>query len=354
VHRGDSRDPIWLRHTTEDLRWIGTVLGRVRDADVLSKHLRRHDPAPTGADNVIDRLTERLDAERNRAAVELSADLTSHRYLDLVDKLHAGIGAAPFLRGAPARPDGGLWEPKSRSAAALPALVQARWRKFTRTAQKGGAHASAEELHQMRIAAKRLRYAAEAAVPVNGKPARRTARAAERVQTLLGQFHDEVAAEQWLRATLDDSNMTLQAAFEAGALSRDQQLRQRQQRRNWRLERKKTTQPQKRLLVVDRAINIDFLPEPDRQLLEHRSAGLDVIDERPLVVLEGIDPMLDDVTDAHDADQLPGLHDGQVSDAVGSHDRHQGLHLVPRVRAANFLDHDVGHGPVEHGGPPLG
>jgi CHAD domain-containing protein len=54
-------------------------------------------------------------------------------------------------------------------------------------------------LHQVRIRAKQLRYAAESAARVVGRPARRVATAAAALQEVLGDHHDAVAAEGWLR-----------------------------------------------------------------------------------------------------------------------------------------------------------
>jgi hypothetical protein len=48
----------------------------------------------------------------------------------------------------------------------------------------------AEALHDMRIAAKRLRYVLEMAEPVLGAPAREGAKHARRLQDLLGEIHD--------------------------------------------------------------------------------------------------------------------------------------------------------------------
>jgi CHAD domain len=47
-----------------------------------------------------------------------------------------------------------------------------------------------EALHDMRIAAKRLRYILELSEPVFGKPAARGAKEAKALQTLLGDIHD--------------------------------------------------------------------------------------------------------------------------------------------------------------------
>jgi CHAD domain-containing protein len=50
--------------------------------------------------------------------------------------------------------------------------------------------AEAEALHDMRIAAKRLRYVLELSEPVMGRPARTGAKQARRIQDLLGEVHD--------------------------------------------------------------------------------------------------------------------------------------------------------------------
>lgn len=47
-----------------------------------------------------------------------------------------------------------------------------------------------EELHDMRIAAKRLRYVLEMSEPVLGEPAKAGARRAKKLQDLLGEIHD--------------------------------------------------------------------------------------------------------------------------------------------------------------------
>jgi CHAD domain-containing protein len=70
------------------------------------------------------------------------------------------------------------------------------------------------------------------AEPVMGPKAGRTARAAENLQTILGEHHDAVTAEQWLRQVA--LRATPMAAFQAGRLSAEQHRRQRKLRRQWR------------------------------------------------------------------------------------------------------------------------
>jgi len=96
----------------------------------------------------------------------------------------------------------------------------------------------------MRIAAKRLRYAAEASAPAIGKPAKRTAVAAEGVQTALGELHDSTATRQWIERQLADAAITPADAFAAGIITREEDLQQAYWRRRagsaWtKLDRKK-------------------------------------------------------------------------------------------------------------------
>jgi CHAD domain len=69
-------------------------------------------------------------------------------------------------------------------------IVDVRLDELRSFAPDGAAPTSVEDLHDMRIAAKRLRYVLEMGEPVLGPPARRGAKEARRVQDLLGEIHD--------------------------------------------------------------------------------------------------------------------------------------------------------------------
>jgi CHAD domain-containing protein len=70
------------------------------------------------------------------------------------------------------------------------------------------------ELHRIRILAKRARYAAEAVEPVLGSAAAGFARAAAKLQTILGEHQDSVTAQAWLRS----ARISGRRAFVAGEL----------------------------------------------------------------------------------------------------------------------------------------
>ncbi len=57
-----------------------------------------------------------------------------------------------------------------RATDVLPVLVGAQWRKLHRQVRKAGTGPSNRQLHRIRIKAKQVRYAAEAAAPVVGGP----------------------------------------------------------------------------------------------------------------------------------------------------------------------------------------
>jgi CHAD domain-containing protein len=74
---------------------------------------------------------------------------------------------------------------------------------------------AAPELHQVRLLAKRARYAAEAVVAVNGRDARRFAKAITGIEEVLGDMNDAEVA--WLPLAAVDVDPF--AAFTAGELA---------------------------------------------------------------------------------------------------------------------------------------
>jgi CHAD domain-containing protein len=227
-------DPVWLDHTRAELEWFGTVLGQVRDIDVLSGNLADdgHLPGGTATDAAgAAELRAALVEERRGAARHLALALTQDRYIDLLDRLDAAARTPPFYE----RHAGGGRRPGRADRPAvgeLPGVLHRRCTALRRRVRRAGPHPSDGELHRIRIGAKQLRYAAEAATPVMGRAARRTAEAAERLQRVLGDHHDAVAAEHWLRAHARDASPA--ASFVAGRLAGDQERRRRRLRRRWR------------------------------------------------------------------------------------------------------------------------
>ena len=226
----DLLDPIWVRNVRGDLKWIGSVLGEVRDADVLSKRFAEYQADGSVDSEGILLLQNLLDKQRNVAAARLATALTSGRYLLLLDKLHAAAQVPPFVASGLSGPSGHRSQ-RRKPTKELPRLVRRPWKKLRRQVRQVGSDPTNEEFHQIRIRAKHLRYAAEAAQPVIGKPAGDTAKAAEQVQSLLGSHQDAVVAQRWLREHARTGPPA--AAFVAGQLTSGHRRSADEVRRLW-------------------------------------------------------------------------------------------------------------------------
>ena len=154
--------------------------------------------------NVLEALAQR----RAEAHDGLLETLRSDRYLRLLDELIAAAQAPALL---PERAD-------RRASEALRPIVRRAWSRLHKTVQSLPASPSDEDLHMVRILAKRCRYAAEACAPSLGKRTHGFAHATRELQDVLGELNDAVVAQQWLRDwaahTTDGSG-----AFAAGELA---------------------------------------------------------------------------------------------------------------------------------------
>ena len=137
----------------------------------------------------------------------------------------------------------------------MPSLAKQQWRSTVKAVGRLGNQPADEQLHQVRIRAKRLRYMAEVAAPVIRRPEDRraasaTARAATALQDVLGELHDAVVSEQWLRDAASrrparaKAEALVATGVAAGQLIAAARDRQRAQRLAWtgawdRLDRKK-------------------------------------------------------------------------------------------------------------------
>ena len=102
----------------------------------------------------------------------------------------------------------------------LPALVLRPWKKLAKAVKELDDPPPDEQLHAVRIRAKRCRYAVEAVAPVVGKQAKRMASAVAGLQGVLGDHQDAVVAEGWLREAAAAAGVSELVAGELIALQR--------------------------------------------------------------------------------------------------------------------------------------
>jgi CHAD domain-containing protein len=206
-------DESWAEALRDDLRWLGGELGSVRDAEVLRDRLRAAAttlPAPDrrAAIAIVSPLVGQVRAARRHLLLAVDTD----RYIDVIDHLVAAT-RAPVLTALAAEP----------ARDVLPDLVRKPWRSLKSGAIGARGDVPDEQLHDLRIRAKRCRYAAEAASAATGKNAAKFAREVAALQEVLGELHDAVVAEAWLRerSAAPRVHEALFAAGELVALQRD-------------------------------------------------------------------------------------------------------------------------------------
>jgi CHAD domain-containing protein len=187
----DFVDADWARQLRAELRWFGAELGAVRDIEVLRERLMLHAGLLSDAHAAAARSAiRRLEADHVTARTELLRALRQSRYAQLHRTLHEAL-TRPRL--APAA--------TLKASRALPGAIHPTWRRLRRAVDQLGPVPSDAVLHEVRIRAKRCRYAVELAIPVVGRPARDFAVALTRVQDLLGEHQDSVVADAWLAKT---------------------------------------------------------------------------------------------------------------------------------------------------------
>jgi CHAD domain-containing protein len=176
------------------LRWLGSVLGQARDAEVLRGRLDRiltEQPDTLALGRVAQEIEHELDARHSAGLSRAEGLLDSEEYVHLLDTFERFAQTPPFTgaAGLPARSE-------------VSWLVHREWVRLMKRAKRAEqARAPAEHdaaLHEVRKAAKRLRYAAESAVPVLGDRAATLAAHCEVIQDALGDHHDSVVTRQVL------------------------------------------------------------------------------------------------------------------------------------------------------------
>ncbi len=216
-------DRDWVNGLRDELRWVGAELGRVRDAEVLRDRLR----AAAATLPAVDRraataVVAPLVAQVRSARRHLLTSIDTDRYFEVIDHLVAAA-RAPDLNAQAAAP----------AREVLPGLVRRPWRSLRSGAIACLPGVPDEQLHDLRIRAKRCRYAAEAAAAATGKRAAAFAKEVAALQEVLGELHDAVVAEEWLRARLQSPRIHDTALFATGELVALQRDAAEQSRAGW-------------------------------------------------------------------------------------------------------------------------
>lgn len=210
-----------------ELRWLSRALGAARDPEVTQTRLRAllssEPPAPVPGP-AAGLISEELEASAAAGFEAALAALGSERYARLLAGLAELITAPPLSAKASRPARRVIRKLVSKDEARLRRRVEALPAQPGASGAGAGAGAGVADvaLHEVRKAAKRLRYASEFAAPLVGKgrrkQTRKVARSARRVQTLLGDHQDSVVARSLLEKLGSRPQTTGAGGFTLGRL----------------------------------------------------------------------------------------------------------------------------------------
>jgi CHAD domain-containing protein len=169
------------------IRKVTSRLGAVRELDVLALLIDELASARPAHAEALRRLRVPVDRDRGAAREYLSAHLPAGDMRKVAGKLERTVDAlenAKASRGGARRAGDRGWR------WAVDARIAHRAARVMRAMTEAGAVYLPERLHAVRIALKKLRYAAELAAASDGLSATPSLRLLKRAQDLLGRLHD--------------------------------------------------------------------------------------------------------------------------------------------------------------------
>lgn len=209
-------------HLRAELQWLAEALGAARDVQVIHRRIRGqifNEPPELVLGPVAQRIDEQLEADFRAARFVGLETLDSARYFRLLDALDALLATTPVTDRA--------LRPAHR---VIPGLIRRevkRLRKTVRVARTTTRRTGDRDLalHDVRKSAKRLRYAAETALPVYPKAAHRLMDATQVLQTVLGEYQDSVVARGLLLRLSAAAYLQGETSFTYGRLHALEQIR---------------------------------------------------------------------------------------------------------------------------------
>ena len=176
-------DRQWADALRGSLKGAGRALADVRDLDVLIDQLRGDvDDLDRPARAEGERIVRILEERHERAQAELTDALEQPEYVSLLNRLEHAVK-----------------EPRFAGSGSLPKAVSKEHRRVRRKARRLQADPSDAELHDVRKAVKRARYAAELAAAIGARGTGKYLKRAKTVQDVLGDHQDAVVAAAVLR-----------------------------------------------------------------------------------------------------------------------------------------------------------
>ncbi len=175
------------RKAEKKIRKLTRALGTVREMDVTVQILDEFAQTNSLPRNALEDVRSHVVAERDRRRAVMLQRL---RRVD-TDRLRARLEEASIVAAVI---DSAEWRQ------ALTSRVALRVKRLTTAIQEAGQMYAAEQLHAVRIATKKLRYALELIADARLAPVRPLVNTLKRAQDTLGKLHDLQVIEQHVAA----------------------------------------------------------------------------------------------------------------------------------------------------------
>ena len=239
-------DRAWSEPLRDELRWIGGLLGRVRDADVLAGLLAEHaDTLRPGQHAVGHQLDPPDRGPTSRRPDDAAPGHELHAVFGIARSTGRGRTRAPtsYARGR---------QQQAKVDEVAARLIRKPWKRLRDQVQRLAADPPDQDLHEVRKVAKQARYALEAVAPATGKQARRAAKRLAALQDTLGDHQDAVVGAQWIERAALRSNDDVDTAFVAGELAESFAADRRRLRQAWPDQWKRARRVPRPALVTHR------------------------------------------------------------------------------------------------------
>ncbi|MDP2012905.1 MAG: CYTH and CHAD domain-containing protein [Actinomycetota bacterium] len=200
----------WAEQLEEELAWLATEMGIIRDSEVLEERLIAHSallPEPQSQmaqDATRTALDRRVEGARSGAMAALRSDRHTYLIEDLIS-----AAREPRL----------LDDAYQACEDVLPPLVAHAWNALAKSCRKLELEGPPDEWHRARIKAKRARYAVDAVLPVFPSGAvRRFAKSLAEITELLGDHQDAYVAQMFVQELAQHPDTNGQTGFALGLL----------------------------------------------------------------------------------------------------------------------------------------
>jgi len=225
------------RALRDELRWLASELGEVRDVDVFIGDLLGPLSGTRGDDAALKRLRAEAEELRDERRRSLRGTLRSRRLTRLLLSLGHWIARSSWREQALSESSALLFQPARAFSDGLLERLHHRAEKLGRAAVTGPPPAR----HELRIALKKHRYACEFFRSLyEGRDARRYLRRLSRLQDVLGALNDVATAGRVLQELLgrvgppDADSLARTVGFIEGFAAREDELSLRELTMLWK------------------------------------------------------------------------------------------------------------------------